>query len=104
MKKLPTTMMQPKLKKQGGCLTIGLDLGDRSSFYCVLDESGEVLLEQKVSTTLEAIQEIFAELPPESHRIGDWNAFTVGFLNELPDISCAGSRSLCAIPFPHRKV
>jgi transposase len=26
-------------------LTIGLDLGDRSSWYCVLDEAGEVLLE-----------------------------------------------------------
>jgi hypothetical protein len=32
-------------------LTIGLDLGDRSSWYCVLDETGEVLLEQKLSTT-----------------------------------------------------
>jgi transposase len=32
-------------------LTIGLDLGDRSSCYCVLDEAGDVLLEQKVSTT-----------------------------------------------------
>ena len=27
-------------------LTIGLDLGDRSSWYCVLDEAGEILLEQ----------------------------------------------------------
>src|SRR5487761_1058557 len=31
-------------------LTIGLDLGDRSSWYCLLDEVGEVLLEQKLST------------------------------------------------------
>jgi hypothetical protein len=38
--------------QQGGPeLTVGLDLGDRSSFYCVLDEAGEVLLAQKVSTT-----------------------------------------------------
>jgi len=28
-----------------GGLTIGLDLGDRSSRYCVLDEHGEVLRE-----------------------------------------------------------
>jgi hypothetical protein len=34
-------------------LTIGLDLGDRSSWYCLLDEVGEVLLEQKrCETTL----------------------------------------------------
>jgi len=35
-------------------LTIGLDLGDRWSFYCVLDEAGQVLLEQKLATTPEA--------------------------------------------------
>ena len=46
MKKLTTTMMQRTLNKQDGRLTIGLDLGDRSSFYCVLDEPGDVLLEQ----------------------------------------------------------
>jgi hypothetical protein len=27
----------------------GLDLGDRSSFYCVQDEAGEVLPEQQVA-------------------------------------------------------
>ena len=32
-------------------LTIGLDLGDRSSWYCVLDEAGEVVHEQKLGTT-----------------------------------------------------
>jgi transposase len=59
MKKLTTTMMQETLNKQNRHLTVGLDLGDRASFYCVLDEAGEVLLEQKVSTTPEAIKEIF---------------------------------------------
>ena len=46
MKKLTTTMMQETLNKQDGRLTVGLDLGDRSSFYCVLDGTGDVLLEQ----------------------------------------------------------
>jgi len=36
-------------------LTIGFDLGDRSSWYCVLDEAGAVLLEQRVGTTPKAI-------------------------------------------------
>jgi len=31
-----------------GQLTIGLDLGDRSSSYCVLDEAGEMVLERKL--------------------------------------------------------
>ena len=41
-------------------LTIGLDLGDRSSCYCVLDD---VLMEQKLSTTPKAIKETFGAMP-----------------------------------------
>jgi hypothetical protein len=62
MKELTTTMMQRTLNKQDGRLTIGLDLGDRSSFCCVLDEAGDVLLEQKVSTTPKALKEMFERL------------------------------------------
>ena len=40
-------------------LTMGLDLGDRWSWYCVLEEAGEVLLEQKLSTTAKAMREVF---------------------------------------------
>lgn len=43
-------------------LTIGLDLGDRSSSYCVLDESGEILLERKVATTPEAVRQAFEKM------------------------------------------
>ena len=63
MKELTTTMMQRTLNKQDGRLTVGLDLGDRSSFYCVLDEAADVLLEQRVSTTPKAIQEMFLAMP-----------------------------------------
>jgi transposase len=44
-------------------LTIGLDLGDRSSWYCVLDEAGKVMLEQRVSTTAKALREVFSKMP-----------------------------------------
>ena len=44
-------------------LTIGLDLGDRSSWYCVLDEAGNVLLEQRLSTTPKAMKEVFGGMP-----------------------------------------
>src|SRR5262245_16440398 len=43
-------------------LTIGLDLGDRSSSYCVLDEAGKILLEQKVPTTPETMKQIFGRM------------------------------------------
>jgi transposase len=44
-------------------LTIGLDLGDRSSWYCVLEEAGQILLEQKLSTTPKAMKEVFGDMP-----------------------------------------
>ena len=63
MKKLTTTMMQETLNKPDRRLTVGLDLGDRSSFYCVLDEAGDVLMEQRLSTTPKAVKEIFGAMP-----------------------------------------
>jgi hypothetical protein len=44
-------------------LTIGVDLGDRWSFYCILDEAGKIILEQKVSTTPEAMKKTFGKIP-----------------------------------------
>jgi transposase len=59
MKKVSTRAAKATKNFQGQKLTIGLDVGDRSSWYCVLDETGAVVLEQKVSTTLTAMQEVF---------------------------------------------
>src|SRR5467141_4352919 len=44
-------------------LTIGMDLGDRWSFYCVLDEAGKIIMEQKVATTPEAMKQTFGKIP-----------------------------------------
>ncbi|HWO29138.1 MAG TPA: transposase, partial [Candidatus Acidoferrum sp.] len=44
-------------------LTVGLDPGDRWSFYCVLDEAGKIILEQKVATTPEAMKQTFGKIP-----------------------------------------
>ena len=48
---------------KGQQLTIGLDLGDRWSFYCVLDKSGKIILEQKLPTTPEAMKQTFTRIP-----------------------------------------
>jgi len=48
---------------KGHKLTIGLDLGDRWSCYCVLDEAGEVLMEKKLPTTPEALEQTFVRIP-----------------------------------------
>src|SRR5437879_9494658 len=63
MKKVSTAARCEFGKFVGQRLTIGLDLGDRSSWYCVLDEQGELLLEQKVATTAKAMKEVFGAMP-----------------------------------------
>src|SRR5499433_864114 len=44
-------------------LTIGLDLGDRNSWYCVVDEAGQIQLEQRVRTSAKGLQEVFGAMP-----------------------------------------
>jgi len=55
---------------KGRQLTIGMDLGDRWSFYCVLDESGRVLPEEKLATTPEAMKQTFARIPRSRMAMG----------------------------------
>jgi transposase len=52
--------------------TIGIDLGDRHSHFCVLDEAGEVLEEGRLTTTSAALRRRFAAMPPT------WIAMEVG--------------------------
>jgi transposase len=59
MKKL-TTAANRLQKSQS--VTIGLDLGDRSSHYCVLDESGQILTESKTATSRNAMEEVFGKI------------------------------------------
>jgi hypothetical protein len=54
MKKVSTVATKQSKNCPGKKLTIGLDLGDRWSWYCALDGAGEVLLEQKLGTTPQA--------------------------------------------------
>jgi transposase len=61
--KKSSTVAEQSNKNFAQKLTIGLDLGDRSSWYCVLDEAGEVVGEQKLSTTPKAMKEVFGAMP-----------------------------------------
>jgi len=63
MKKTSTVRVNGNMIFKGHKLTIGVDLGDRWSNYCVLDEAGEVLLEQKVATTPEGMKQTFERIP-----------------------------------------
>src|SRR5271166_5413383 len=63
MKKSSTVQINGNMIFKGHKLTIGLDLGDNWSSYCVLDEAGKILLEQKVAMTPEAMKQVFAKIP-----------------------------------------
>jgi len=63
MKKVGTVGTQQTRNISQQKLTIGLDLGDRNSWYCVLDEAGQIQLEQRVRTTAKALGEVFGAMP-----------------------------------------
>ncbi|HXM11560.1 MAG TPA: transposase, partial [Terriglobales bacterium] len=63
MKKISTVQVWGNEILQEQKLTIGVDLGDRWSFYCVLEEAGKIILEQKVATTPEAMKQTFGKIP-----------------------------------------
>ena len=63
MKKITTRSVRRVSKLQDRQLTVGLDVGDRSSCYCVLDGNGEVVLEAKVATRPETMRETFSRMP-----------------------------------------
>ncbi|MGB7599676.1 MAG: hypothetical protein WBM24_05195 [Candidatus Sulfotelmatobacter sp.] len=84
MKKVSTVVAKQSRNISQQKLTIGLDLGDRNIWYCVLDESGQIQLEQRVRTNAKALREVFSEMPrsrvaleigthsPWISRLGGW--------------------------------
>ena len=63
MKKISTVTKRGNEIFKEPKLTIGLDLGDRSSHYCILDEAGNVLLEHRLPTTPKGIHQVFSRIP-----------------------------------------
>ena len=63
MKKNSTIAVGRKQIFKQARLTIGLDLGDRSSHYCMLDEAGNVILERSLPTTANGIRQAFSRIP-----------------------------------------
>jgi transposase len=63
MKKVSTVAAKQSRNISHQQLTIGLDLGDRNSWYCVLEASGTVVLERRVRTSGKALREAFGVMP-----------------------------------------
>jgi len=63
MQKISTVRAKGRTVFKGRQLTVGLDLGDRFSSYCVLDEAGRIILERKLPTTPEAMKQTLRKMP-----------------------------------------
>jgi transposase len=85
MKKVSTVATKPSKKISQQKLTIGLDLGDRNSWYCVVDEAGQIQLEQRVRTTAAALRELFGTMPRSriALEIGTHSPWISRLLSEL---------------------
>src|SRR5690348_11765209 len=62
MKKVSTAVTKQSRNCSQQKWIIGLDLGDRSSHYCVLDESGRILAENKTTTSPTAMEAAFGKM------------------------------------------
>jgi hypothetical protein len=78
MKKISTVAVKQNRSFSEQKLTIGFDVGDGSSWYCVLDESGRVRWEQGVNTTAKAIKRSVRRNAAQPDRSGNGDAFALG--------------------------
>src|SRR6476469_1148516 len=85
MKKVSIVAARQRKTFSQATLTIGLDLGDRNSWYCVLDEVGQIQLEQRVRTSAKALQEVFSGMPGSriALEIGTHSPWISRLLSEL---------------------
>jgi transposase len=86
--------------KSPGWFTIGLDLGDRSNTFCVLDDDGAVVAEGKVKTTRAALDQQFANLAPA--RVALEAGTHSGWISRL--IESYGHEVIVANPREVRKI
>src|SRR6202162_1102295 len=63
MKKNSTAAVGRKQIFKQAKLTIGLDWEDRTSYYCMLDEAGNVILERSLPTTANGMRQAFGRIP-----------------------------------------
>ena len=107
MKKVSTVVAKQSRNISQQKLTIGLDLGDRNSWYCVVDEAGQIELEQRVGTSAKALQEVFGALPRSrmALEIGTHSPWISRLLSELGhEVIVANARKVRLIGESRKKI
>ncbi len=97
MKKVSTVAAAQSRNISQQKLTIGLDLGDRNCWYCVVDEACQIQLEQRARTNAKALQEVFEAMPRSriALEIGTHSPWISRLLRELGhEVIVAKARSI----------
>jgi transposase len=109
MKKNSISRKQSPKRKQNRMqspITIGMDLGDKTSRYCVLNENGEVELAAAVATTRKAMMEKFKGWPKcrIAIEVGTHSPWVSRLLSELgQEVIVANARQVKVISSSSRK-
>src|ERR1700726_1432010 len=106
MKKVSTAAAKQSKNFSQPKLTIGLDLGDRNSWYCVVDEAGQIQLEQRVRRTAKALQGVFGTMPRSriALEIGTHSPWISRMLSDLGhEVIVANSRKVPLIGESRKK-
>jgi len=74
-----------KTKRAKEVITIGMDLGDRTSRYCMLSDEGEILREGEAATTKAGMVETFGSLGRVriAIEVGTHSPWVSGLLQKL---------------------
>src|SRR5580704_13900379 len=107
MKKNNTCLKSPKRSKtRQRSITIGMDLGDKTSRYCVLDSEAEVVREGTVATTKKGMKQRFGNLARcrIAIEVGTHSPWVSRLLSELGhEVIVANARQLKLISASSRK-
>jgi transposase len=108
MKKNSTVPRSPKRATAGAeqRITIGMDLGDKTSCYCVLNEAGEVTREGKAATTRKGLAQAFGAMQRSriAIEVGTHSPWVSRWLSQMGhEVIVANARQVKLISASSRK-
>ena len=95
MKKISTVAVKQNRNFSEQKLTIGFDLGDRSSWYCVLDEAGKRAVRATSEHDSEGNEGSVRRDAALSHRAGNGDALALG-KSSIERVGPRSDRGACA--------
>ena len=93
-----STIHQGTSETSFGALTVGLDLSDKFSSLCFLDDSGEVIEEARVRTSQTALAQRFGALQPSPVilEVGTHSPWVSRLIDELGHEVIAANPGRCS--------